>query len=58
MGFPDLLDPSNGPEFFLQVISGPPCIFLSVPLSTIVFLIFAQIVRQVMKETAGYKKHI
>jgi hypothetical protein len=24
MGFPDLLDPSNDPEFFWQVISGPP----------------------------------
>jgi hypothetical protein len=22
----DLLDPSNDPEFFWQVISGPPCI--------------------------------
>jgi hypothetical protein len=28
-GFLDLLDPSNDPEFFWQVISGPPCI--SVP---------------------------
>jgi hypothetical protein len=27
MGFLDLLDPSDGPEFFWQVISGPPCIF-------------------------------
>jgi hypothetical protein len=26
MGFLDLLDPSNDPEFFWQVISGPPCI--------------------------------
>jgi hypothetical protein len=26
-GFLDLLDPSNDPEFFWQVISGPPCIF-------------------------------
>jgi hypothetical protein len=25
--FLDLLDPSNDPEFFWQVISGPPCIF-------------------------------
>jgi hypothetical protein len=25
-GFLDLLDPSNDPEFFWQVISGPPCI--------------------------------
>jgi hypothetical protein len=25
-GFVDLLDPSNDPEFFWQVISGPPCI--------------------------------
>jgi hypothetical protein len=25
-GFLDLLDPSNHPEFFWQVISGPPCI--------------------------------
>jgi hypothetical protein len=25
-GFFDLLDPSNDPEFFWQVISGPPCI--------------------------------
>jgi hypothetical protein len=24
--FLDLLDPSNDPEFFWQVISGPPCI--------------------------------
>jgi hypothetical protein len=24
MAFLDLLDPSNGPEFFWQVISGPP----------------------------------
>jgi hypothetical protein len=24
-GFLDLLDPSNDPEFFWQVISGPPC---------------------------------
>jgi hypothetical protein len=29
-GFLDLLDPSNDPEFFWQVISGPPCIFLNV----------------------------
>jgi hypothetical protein len=28
-GFLDLLDPSNDPEFFWQVISGPPCIDLS-----------------------------
>jgi hypothetical protein len=27
-GFLDLLDPSNDPEFFWQVISGPPCILL------------------------------
>jgi hypothetical protein len=26
-GFLDLLDPSNDPEFFWQVISGPPCIY-------------------------------
>jgi hypothetical protein len=26
-GFLDLLDPSNDPEFFWQVISGPACIF-------------------------------
>jgi hypothetical protein len=26
MDFPDLLDPSNDPEFFSQVISGPACI--------------------------------
>jgi hypothetical protein len=26
-GFLDLLDPSNDPDFFWQVISGPPCIF-------------------------------
>jgi hypothetical protein len=26
VGFLDLLDPSNDPEFFWQVISGPPCI--------------------------------
>jgi hypothetical protein len=26
MGFLDLLDPSNDPEFFWQVISGPLCI--------------------------------
>jgi hypothetical protein len=25
-GFLDLSDPSNDPEFFWQVISGPPCI--------------------------------
>jgi hypothetical protein len=25
-GFLDLLDTSNEPEFFWQVISGPPCI--------------------------------
>jgi hypothetical protein len=25
-GFLDLLDPFNDPEFFWQVISGPPCI--------------------------------
>jgi hypothetical protein len=25
-GFLDLLDPSNDPEFFWQVISGPACI--------------------------------
>jgi hypothetical protein len=24
----DLLDPSNGPEFFWQVISGRPCIYI------------------------------
>jgi hypothetical protein len=28
-GFLDLLDPSNDPEFFWQVISGPPCIYFS-----------------------------
>jgi hypothetical protein len=28
-GFLDLLDPSNDPDFFWQVISGPPCIFRS-----------------------------
>jgi hypothetical protein len=27
-GFLDLLDPSNDPEFFWQVISGPPCIHI------------------------------
>jgi hypothetical protein len=27
-GFLDLLDPSNDPEFFWQVISGPPCIYM------------------------------
>jgi hypothetical protein len=27
-GFLDLLDPSNDPDFFWQVISGPPCIFI------------------------------
>jgi hypothetical protein len=26
MSFLDLFDPSNGPEFFWQVISVPPCI--------------------------------
>jgi hypothetical protein len=26
-GFLDLLDPSNDPDFFWQVISGPSCIF-------------------------------
>jgi hypothetical protein len=25
-GFLELLDPSNDPEFFWQLISGPPCI--------------------------------
>jgi hypothetical protein len=36
MGFLDLLDPSNDPEFFWQVISGPPCITdSSSPISTI-----------------------
>jgi hypothetical protein len=28
-GFLDLLDPFNDPEFFWQVISGPPCIVQS-----------------------------
>jgi hypothetical protein len=27
-GFLDLLDPSNDPEFFWQVISGPPVLIL------------------------------
>jgi hypothetical protein len=27
-GFLELLDPSNDPEFFWQLISGPPCIYI------------------------------
>jgi hypothetical protein len=36
-GFLDLLDPSNDPEFFWQVISGPPCI--KAPLNSETFAI-------------------
>jgi hypothetical protein len=39
MGFLDLLDSSNDPEFFWQVISGPPCI-----------KIFAEIIENVQNE--------
>jgi hypothetical protein len=37
MGFLDLLDPSNDPEFFWQVISGPACIIIIIPIFLVQF---------------------
>jgi hypothetical protein len=53
-GFFDLLDLSNDPEFFWQVISGPPCIFFFVNLFCNVNLLVNELKFSTLPATGDY----